>query len=1145
MVPCVVLLCMVLGLAASATVNSRDEDSAGSVYHKDILMRQAKPSQPDAYLCTGYDVEESETYVVKFEALANADTAHHILMYGCEDQAASSDDIWNCPPVCRGRQQIMFAWAKNAPPTQLPDGVGLRIGKMTSIKKIVMQIHYAKSFKEDEPPDSSGIRLHLSKKKQQYVAGVFLLMSYNFIVPPNQEKYHVDISCQFKKGYSMFPFAYRTHAHGLGSVITGYQYNDTGYHLIGKGNPQWPQAFYPSNASIEVKPGDKLVARCTYNSVGMDHTVKVGATGRDEMCNFYIMFYTDTSVEEPSGQCGGSDFGDLVSNLPADSDVTLPPQPLLEAEAHGHHHHHHPMGSSASATVSSGGEDTAGTIYLKDILMRQAKPSQPDAYLCTGYDVEEDETYVVKFEALANADTAHHILMYGCEDQAASSDDIWNCPPICQGRKQIMFAWAKNAPPTQLPDGVGLRIGKKTSIKKIVMQIHYAKSFKEDENPDSSGIRLHLSKKKQQYVAGVFILFSSNFVVPPNQEKYHVDISCEFKEKYSIFPFAYRTHAHGLGSVITGYQHNDTGYHLIGKGNPQWPQAFYPSNASIEVKPGDKLVARCTYNSVGMDHTVKVGATGSDEMCNFYIMFYTDASVVEPSGKCGWSEFEDLVNNLPADSDVTLPPQPLLEAEAHGHHHHHHPMGSSGVHTSVHNPTESLSGGLQYLSDWPGDQVKIGQVGGVATDSVGNVYIFHRGDRVWDHSSFDMNNNFQLKDQPIQQNTVLILSPEGHLVRKFGANRHFMPHGIEVDQQGNVWLTDVALHQVFRIPAGGTEANLILGERFVHGDDDDHFCKPTDVAVLKSGEFFVSDGYCNSRILKFSKDGRLLKQWGQRNSLGGGEAGPAQFMVPHSLTVAPGLGLLCVADRENGRIQCFDLDGQFRFFIKHPQFGRAVYAVEYSPRHGGVLYAVNGGASEVKGFTFSLHSHTLLESWNLPSPQSLSTPHDVAVDGMSDAVYVGELKPPGVRKFLRHLTTDTTSDTARTPAQHTGAESAVQPILQRIGQEEGAGQGEGESSPAGDGAQSDEVTLKKEGRTSLTPMVLVGALVAVPVLVVMVFVIVWHQRGRGCCSSQAGRLKNPYKGFDPLLQNFTDDSDSENEMFLQPTKEKTQPGPLK
>ncbi|CAH2218585.1 jg13580 [Pararge aegeria aegeria] len=92
----------------------------------------------------------------------------------------------------------------------------------------------------------------------------------------------------------------------------------------------------------------------------------------------------------------------------------------------------------------------------------------------------------------------------------------------------------------------------------------------------------------------------------------------------------------------------------------------------------------------------------------------------------------------------------------------------------------------------------------------------------------------------------------------------YMPHGITVDKEGNVWLTDVALHQVFKFtPQSKSRPALVLGEKFVPRDDDNHFCKPSAVAVLSTGDFFVADGYCNSRIVKFAPDGTKILQWGK------------------------------------------------------------------------------------------------------------------------------------------------------------------------------------------------------------------------------------------------------------------------------------------
>lgn len=100
-----------------------------------------------------------------------------------------------------------------------------------------------------------------------------------------------------------------------------------------------------------------------------------------------------------------------------------------------------------------------------------------------------------------------------------------------------------------------------------------------------------------------------------------------------------------------------------------------------------------------------------------------------------------------------------------------------------------------------------------------------------------------------------------------------MPHGITVDHENNVWLTDVALHQVFKFgpSLNNSDENLlmILGTAFEPGNDLDKFCKPTSVAVASNGEFYVADGYCNSRIIKFSPDGRVLLEWGRSTVITG------------------------------------------------------------------------------------------------------------------------------------------------------------------------------------------------------------------------------------------------------------------------------------
>jgi peptidylamidoglycolate lyase len=244
------------------------------------------------------------------------------------------------------------------------------------------------------------------------------------------------------------------------------------------------------------------------------------------------------------------------------------------------------------------------------------------------------------------------------------------------------------------------------------------------------------------------------------------------------------------------------------------------------------------------------------------------------------------------------------------------------------NPTQAVAGrsGYRVVHGWPqlppGEL--IGQVSGVGVDSQGAVIVFRRAERRFSDS---------LSTDPIKSPTILRFDgATGRLLDEWGAGEFAMPHGLTVDAQGNVWLTDLALQQVFKFTHEGTLL-LTLGERGVAGTDSAHFNRPTDVAVAPDGSFYVSDGYRNSRILRFSKEGRYLFSWGRKGS------GPGEFDVPHSIAL-DGAGHVYVADRTNARIQVFDSLGHFLAEWKGQALGRP-----WAVRAGvdGYVYVVDGG----------------------------------------------------------------------------------------------------------------------------------------------------------------------------------------------------------
>jgi DNA-binding beta-propeller fold protein YncE len=175
-----------------------------------------------------------------------------------------------------------------------------------------------------------------------------------------------------------------------------------------------------------------------------------------------------------------------------------------------------------------------------------------------------------------------------------------------------------------------------------------------------------------------------------------------------------------------------------------------------------------------------------------------------------------------------------------------------------------------------------GRVSATGSDSAGNVYVFHRGKTA---------------------DPLVVFDGKGKYLRSWGRGLFGNPHGLRVDRDNNVWVTDNGDHQVMKFTNEG-QLLLTLGVKGKAGTDNQTFNRPTDIAFAPNGDFYVSDGYGNSRVVKFSKAGKYLLTWGQKGSR------PGDFNLPHSVAV-DSKGLVYVSDRENNRIQIFDPNGKF------------------------------------------------------------------------------------------------------------------------------------------------------------------------------------------------------------------------------------------
>ena len=197
-------------------------------------------------------------------------------------------------------------------------------------------------------------------------------------------------------------------------------------------------------------------------------------------------------------------------------------------------------------------------------------------------------------------------------------------------------------------------------------------------------------------------------------------------------------------------------------------------------------------------------------------------------------------------------------------------------------PRVDLAPQYQVVAGWPAKPANIewGGMPSIAVDGADNVWIFTR------------------KNPMVQ-----IYASDGRYLGGWREeNPQAVPHALKFDREGNVWLVDAGLHVVRKYSQDGRLLQVI-GTLGVLGEDATHFNSPTDIAFAPNGDIFVSDGYGNNRITRFDATGRFIKAWGK---LG---VAPGLFSIPHALAF-DSKGRLYVADRNNVRIQIFDVDGQ-------------------------------------------------------------------------------------------------------------------------------------------------------------------------------------------------------------------------------------------
>lgn len=218
--------------------------------------------------------------------------------------------------------------------------------------------------------------------------------------------------------------------------------------------------------------------------------------------------------------------------------------------------------------------------------------------------------------------------------------------------------------------------------------------------------------------------------------------------------------------------------------------------------------------------------------------------------------------------------------------------------------------------------------GGRTMGAVGDVDVDADGVHMWAVIRCDATAQDRFGNECVDSSLdpIIKFDAEGNVVESFGGDMFIWPHGIEIDSDGNVWVTDAVSdaripdgdkrgHQVIKFSPTG-EVLMVLGTPGESGTSNRHFNSPADVVIGNNGDIFVADGHNNggnNRVMKFNSEGEFLMSWGQTGY------GPSEFRALHTIAI-DNRGRLFIGDRSNNRLQLFEQDGTF--ISQWTQYGR-------------------------------------------------------------------------------------------------------------------------------------------------------------------------------------------------------------------------------
>ena len=320
---------------------------------------------------------------------------------------------------------------------------------------------------------------------------------------------------------------------------------------------------------------------------------------------------------------------------------------------------------------------------------------------------------------------------------------------------------------------------------------------------------------------------------------------------------------------------------------------------------------------------------------------------------------------------------------------------------------QALPNPYRAVDDW----AKLPQ--GRQMGAVGGVTIDPDGRHVWAVIRCDATAPERFGNECLDSDLdpVVKFAPDGSVVKSFGGGMFIWPHGVDVDREGNVWVTDAVSpartppgkrgHQVIKFSPDG-KVLMTLGTPGVPGSGANSFDAPSDVVIADNGDIFVADGHGNdgnNRVVKFSRDGKFIKAWGRTGYA------PGEFRSLHAIAM-DSRGRIFVGDRSNNRIQLFDQEG--KFLAMWTQFGRPS-GISFD-EHDRIYVADSESDDEQNpGWEMGIRigdartgwvDHFILFPWGDPRDPAGNGAEFVAVDREGN-LYGGEPRPRRLQKYVR------------------------------------------------------------------------------------------------------------------------------------------------